>query len=140
MSDPKRCKYCGNILERKRKGGKFESLRNFTKRSFCDMSCGAKFQHANKKLERIAIVPVATNEDFSDNGKNQTAAQFLESVVNNKSVDMISRITAAKALLPYQSKKAGETGKKQEKDEAAKKSGKGRFSVMTGPKVVSFNQ
>lgn len=48
-----------------------------------------------------------------------------------------TRINAAKALAPYQSKRVGGSqGKKQEKEEAAKKAGPGRFAPAQAPEIV----
>ena len=62
----------------------------------------------------------------------------MEGVVNNKTIDVITRVNAAKALLPYQEKRTDKTGKKQDKANAAKEAGKGRFGAMSGPKIVNI--
>lgn len=74
----------------------------------------------------------------ADEDQKMTAMEFLEQTINDKSVDRITRVNAAKALLPYQVKKPGETGKKDMQAEAAKEAGKGRFGTMNGPKVVAI--
>jgi hypothetical protein len=49
--DPvKNCKMCGKMLERKRYGGKLESMLAFKKRPYCDRSCMAKFFEGRIKV------------------------------------------------------------------------------------------
>lgn len=70
----------------------------------------------------------------------KTALQILEEAVNNEGLDWNTRIAAAKALIPYQSKRAGvSAGKKEEAVEAAKKASTGRFAPGTAPKVFSIS-
>ena len=57
---------------------------------------------------------------------------FLTAVMNDPETDMKVRTDAAKALMPYVHGRIGEQGKKQAKDEAAKKA-TGRFSPPTPP-------
>jgi len=59
--------------------------------------------------------------------------EFLTKVMNEPAADLRLRIDAAKAMLPFKHKKLGEGGKKEGKEEAAKKAGSGRF----GLRVVS---
>ena len=55
--------------------------------------------------------------------------EFLTKVMNEPAADLRLRIDAAKAMLPFKHKKLGEGGKKEEKDEAAKKAATGRFGL-----------
>lgn len=67
---------------------------------------------------------------------------FLKMVMNNPRVAADVRKDAAKAMLPYVHAKKGETGKKDEKDAAAKKVSAGRFAGAAPPpkpKLVSSN-
>lgn len=59
--------------------------------------------------------------------------EFLTNVMNEPAADLRLRIDAAKAMLPFKHKKLGEGGKKDEKNDAAKKAAGGRF----GLRVVS---
>ncbi len=59
--------------------------------------------------------------------------EFLTNVMNEPAADLRLRIDAAKAMLPFKHKKLGEGGKKDEKNDAAKKTAGGRF----GLRVVS---
>lgn len=58
---------------------------------------------------------------------------FLKAVMNEPMVDIKQRVDAAKSLMPFEHKKLGEGGKKDEKEAAAKKAATGRF----GLRVVS---
>jgi phage terminase small subunit len=51
--------------------------------------------------------------------------KFLEMLLDNNLVDVKSRLDAAKALMPYKYKKLGEVGKKEQKEEDAKKASNG---------------
>lgn len=146
MEGMKNCKTCGKLMERKRKKGVLETMRDFQKREYCNRRCAARYQHAAKKGEfpvmqaRKAVRESAQILDDAtvSETKKMSALEFLEQTINDKTVDRITRVTAAKALLPYQEKKPGEQGKKAEQDEAAKEATRGRFGAMTGPKVVNI--
>lgn len=65
---------------------------------------------------------------------------FLESVMMDEDCDPRMRMDAAKALLPYRSQKLGEVGKKEEKQQAAKKAGAGKFAAtVTPPQLRAVN-
>ena len=59
--------------------------------------------------------------------------EFLQHVMGNPAIDARLRIGAAVALMPYVHPKAGETGKKDEKREAAKKASAGKFAPSHAP-------
>ena len=59
--------------------------------------------------------------------------EFLRLVMSNPANDARLRIGAAVALMPYVHAKLGETGKKDEKREAAKKAGGGRYASAMPP-------
>ena len=59
---------------------------------------------------------------------------FLLALVNEPTADMRLRLNAAVALMPYVHAKAGETGKKDAKQDAAEKAASGKF-VSTNPPV-----
>ena len=59
--------------------------------------------------------------------------QWLLSAMKNPALDDKLRIDAAKALLPFMHSQKGEGGKKEEKLDAAKKAGKGRFAAAPAP-------
>jgi phage terminase small subunit len=58
---------------------------------------------------------------------------FLLAVMNHAGAEAKARLEAAKALLPYMYPRIGEGGKKEQKDEAAKKVATGKFAPMAGP-------
>ncbi|MEH6434301.1 terminase small subunit [Massilia sp. DD77] len=58
--------------------------------------------------------------------------EFLTNVMNEPAADLRLRIDAAKAMLPFKHKKLGEGGKKDQKDEEAKKVAS-RFSAARPP-------
>lgn len=62
-------------------------------------------------------------------------ADFLRSVMNNEREEMRLRMDAAKTLMPYTHAKLGEVGKKEQKREAAKEAGKGRFATGRAPRL-----
>lgn len=59
--------------------------------------------------------------------------EFLRAVMNDLMTDAKVRVDAAKALMPYEHHKLGEGGKKEQKNEAAKKAGAGKFSSSAPP-------
>ena len=58
---------------------------------------------------------------------------FLLALVNEPTADMRLRLNAAVALMPYVHAKAGETGKKDAKQDAAKKASAGKFAPSHVP-------
>ena len=58
---------------------------------------------------------------------------FLLALVNEPTADMRLRLNAAVALMPYVHAKAGETGKKDAKQDAAKKASAGKFAPSHAP-------
>lgn len=62
-------------------------------------------------------------------------ADFLRSVMNNEREEMRLRMDAAKTLMPYTHAKLGEVGKKEQRREAAKEAGKGRFATGRAPRL-----
>lgn len=136
----KTCARCGQVLTRKRfDSGRLEDRTAFEKRKFCSLTC-ANSRKDSAKAKRDTEAERQTDKATTGGQGNQTAMAILEDIANDKSIDVITRANAAKALLPYQAKKARETGKKQEKAEAAKEAGKGRFGAMSGPKVVNIRK
>jgi phage terminase small subunit len=59
--------------------------------------------------------------------------EMLKHAMNDRLLDAKTRIQAAMALLPYEHKKLGESGKKEDQGEAAKGAVKGRFSPAAPP-------
>lgn len=139
METTRNCKHCGKLLERRRVKGKLEGTRDFRRRNFCDKKCSSKYQHSNKENVPVLVKDAVELADNGDSEQRKTAFQFLEDVINGShGADITTKVTAAKALLPYQEKKVGETGKKTDKEDAAKKASTGRFAPALGPKVVNI--
>jgi len=65
---------------------------------------------------------------------------FLLAAMNDQELDPRLRIDAAKALMPFTHTKLGEGGKKDQKNEAAKKAGAGRFASAAPPTLVVNNR
>lgn len=58
---------------------------------------------------------------------------FLLAAMNDVALDPKLRIDAAKALMPFEHRKLGEGGKKEERQDAAKKAGSGKFGAAPPP-------
>ncbi len=67
----------------------------------------------------------------------QTPLEFLLSVMNDNEIEDRLRIDAAKTAAQYVHAKKGEGGVKDEKQEAAKKAGAGKFGAAAPPRLVS---
>ena len=146
-NEPKLCFCCGVKLTRKRYGsGRLEDATAFSKRKFCSLSCAGVRKEATKekKAQREEKHEKKAESTATPcfGAEKKTAIEILEEAANNENLDWVSRINAAKALAPYQSKKieGGKEGKKGEKDEAAKKASTGRFAPAAGPKIININQ
>jgi phage terminase small subunit len=61
---------------------------------------------------------------------------FLLDIMNDVNQEYRLRVDAAKALLPFTHKKMGESGKKEDRNERAKKVAKGKFHAGLPPKVT----
>ena len=63
---------------------------------------------------------------------------FLMALMNDAGEEMKLRVDAAKALMPFMHQKKGEGGKKEQRQEDAKKVA-GRFSPAAPPKLAAAN-
>jgi phage terminase small subunit len=61
---------------------------------------------------------------------------FLTALMNDPGSEMKLRVNAAKALMPFVHQKLGEGGKKEQRQDAAKKVA-GRFAAAAPPKLVA---
>lgn len=94
-------------------------------------SGGARPGAGRKPKEPDILVLAATYED---------PAKFLRAVMNDSGSDAKLRVDAAKCLMPFVHLKLGEGGKKDAKQDAAKKVGAGRFGAAPAPlKLVNRN-
>lgn len=141
MDEQRFCKNCGALLERKRKNRVLESLRDFRKREYCGKKCAGSFQQANSGglKKQVADAVKEVSGQTKPEGR-KTAMEFLEDIINDPTADKITRVNAAKALLPFQEKKVASSGKKDQQADAAKEASKGRFGAMSGPKVVGIKR
>lgn len=64
---------------------------------------------------------------------------FLTELMNSEGADMRMRLEAAKTLMPYVHGKVADQGKKEQKAEAAKQVGKGKYSQGKPPLSVVKN-
>lgn len=64
---------------------------------------------------------------------------FLLAAMNDLKLDPKQRIDAAKALMPFMHPKLGEGGKKDQKQDAAKKAASGKFASAAPPKLAAAN-
>jgi phage terminase small subunit len=71
---------------------------------------------------------------------NQTPLEFLLAIMNDNEIDDKLRLEAAKTAAQYVHYKAGDGGKKDEKQEAAKKAGLGKFAAVEPPKLIVNNR
>jgi len=60
-------------------------------------------------------------------------ADFLMDLMNNASIDLDLRVTAAKVLMPFTHERAGEVGKKEQQQAEAKKAAVGRYAPSPPP-------
>jgi phage terminase small subunit len=59
--------------------------------------------------------------------------KFLLDLMNDPAADPRMRLEAAKALMPFMHGKPGASGKKEERAQAAKKAGTGKFAPVAAP-------
>lgn len=80
--------------------------------------------------------PKQLNVELIKMDKGTDPKEFLMSIVGDECADPRVRIDAAKALLPYTHPKLGEGGKKEQRNEEAKKVAS-RFAPAAPPKLVA---
>lgn len=64
---------------------------------------------------------------------------FLLAAMNDTALDAKLRLDAAKALMPFTHAKLGEGGKKDQKQDAARKAGGGKFGSAAAPTLAAAN-
>lgn len=88
-----------------------------------------KESDANPVAGRDAVAPsIANTMDFYED-----PIEMLRHAMNDKMLDPKTRIQAAVALLPYEHKKLGESGKKEGQGEVAAGVAQGRFAPSAPP-------
>lgn len=83
---------------------------------------------AGRKPKEPTIIQLAATYDDPE--------KFLRAVMNDSGSEAKLRVDAAKALMPYVHPKKGEGGKKEQRQEDAKKVA-GRFGAAAPPKLVA---
>ena len=91
-----------------------------------------KHRAAEKQDEAPPPEPKPTF-DLSKALQHSDPRSFLIAAMNDVELEPKLRIDAAKALMPFEHRKLGEGGKKEEQQEAAKKAGAGRFATAAPP-------
>lgn len=66
---------------------------------------------------------------------NQTSLEFLKVVMNDNTIDVPTRVSAAKTVAQYENAKQGNKGVKGAKQDAAQEAAKGKFSASAPPKA-----
>nr|WP_255368581.1 terminase small subunit [Polaromonas sp. OV174] len=95
-----------------------------------------KAKPAQKVEIEAAPEPDRPTFDLSKALQHQDPKMFLLAAMNDGELAEKLRIDAAKALMPFMHQKLGEGGKKEQRNEAAKKVA-GRFSAAEPPKLVA---
>lgn len=99
---------------------------------------GGKREGAGRKPAPIVKmdipVPLAATIAHTD------SKVFLIALMNDNEADVKLRLEAAKALIGYQHGKIGEGGKKDQKQDAAKKVAGGKFAAAAPPRLVANNR
>lgn len=103
----------------------------------------AAYLAANKKeipvAGKVAPPPPAPAPTFDISAAlmHSDPRAFLLAAMNDAALDAKLRIDAAKALMPFTHTKLGEGGKKDQKQDAARKAGAGKFGSAEPPKLVA---
>ena len=84
------------------------------------------------EIQRLDI-PVPVGETLA----HKDPKVFLLALMNDLEADVKLRAEAAKTLMPFMHGKIGEGGKKDEKQDAAKRAGAGKFGASAPPRLVS---
>ena len=105
----------------------------------------AAYLAANKKDVSVAgkatPPPPAPAPTFDINAAllHSDPKSFLLAAMNDGALDAKLRIDAAKALMPFTHNKLGEGGKKDQRQDAARKAGAGKFGSAAPPKLAANN-
>lgn len=91
-------------------------------------------------IEADKKISEAENKDKANELKKLTPLEYAHEIMNDPSVEEIRRDRMAIALLPFFHKKLGEGGKREQKQDEAKKVSSGKFSPSTPPKLVVNNK
>ena len=109
------------------------------------MGWGGKRKGAGRKPKHEGALeaPADAPQDDAPKGLNvpqgKEPLEFLRAVMDDPLADPKLRVRAAIAAAQYVHAKKGEGGKKDERQAAAEKAGKGKFAPPTGPKLAFVN-
>ena len=96
---------------------------------------GGKRLGAGRKPAPPVLVPPAPAVEVEPD-----SIKFMRKIVNDATIDAKLRLEAAKALAPFEAVKKGETGKKDEQSDRARKASQGRFAASAPPRLVVNNR
>ncbi|HBO0862561.1 terminase small subunit [Pseudomonas aeruginosa] len=89
---------------------------------------GRQLKVAEKKVAATSVDP-----DPYIPARSDDPLEFMRQMMNDLEADPKLRLDAAKSLAAFTVAKPGEKGKKEEKADAAKQAGKGRFASAPAP-------
>jgi phage terminase small subunit len=96
-------------------------------------------QHQAKQDSQAAAFVDALNKVGKDLKLDKSSPEkYLEDLMLDENCDPKMRFEAAKALLPYRSRKLAEAGKKEQADDDAK-AAMGSYATATAPKLRAVN-
>jgi len=98
-----------------------------------NVKAGPKPVNEKPPAEDLALGDVESSFDFSRAMTFTDPKAFLIATMNDYDADAKLRVDAAKALMPFIHPRKGEGSKKEEKEDAAKKAGKGKFGAAPPP-------
>ena len=99
---------------------------------------GGARQGAGRKKQAPTIISIPV--PVADSLAHKDPKVFLLALMNDLEADVKLRADAAKSLMPFMHPKIGEGGKKDEKQEAAKKAGSGKFGAAPPPLRIVNNR
>lgn len=136
IQNQKPCACCGKPMIRKRfNGGRLEVPSAFKLRKYCSLACAnTKRQETRQKRQQEASDAMEERQEVV--ATPRTALEILILAMNDTSLPWIDRISAAKAVAPYQARKVGSSGKKEDSLDAAKTAANGRFASRPAPSNV----
>ena len=77
--------------------------------------------------------PIIAEQEIISTRKGKTPLEYMLDIVNDETADEARRDRLAIAAAPFVHARAGEGGKKDERQAAAKKAGTGKFAPVAAP-------
>jgi len=97
---------------------------------------GTKYKKRKSDTESEIVKQVIAEEVKKE---QLTPLEFMLKIMNDPNESKADRMRMAQAAAPFVHAKAGEKGKRDEREEAAKKAAGGKFSAGAAPKVVNIS-